>query len=439
MSNDSTVLIVIIAVVVLGAGIGAFFIIRRHLWKKAVAEMGWTHDPNPGLDRVAGLALPPFDWGLDRKIDQSITGQTSYGQPFQVFEYAYAGGGGALSDRIAMVSLAYPLPELYVSTRSTGSARVGAQVGQVAVEPGFDATLVTGADDPAYATTLLAGPVRQLLLDWASTARVDVSVDGASLTAMDAPKDPEELKVFLDRLGAVAQAVDLGALERFRVDPKTPRIGFYRQDWSLAPTDDRWIDRMDGVPPFGQGHGRTTEDVVFGTVRGAGMAAFLYRWKTTHTRTVSDGKGGSRTETYTQNHSQPILLLELAVTTPDLAIQSDSFFRGLFGGTIDFESEEFNNVFDVTSNVPKFAHDVVHPRMIEFLLATRPPRMLLRNGMLVTYPSSHDVAEIVDLSSFAADFLSRIPGWVWKDLGAVPPVAPLVASPVASSAEHELR
>lgn len=429
MSNDSTVLIIVIAVLVLGAGIGAFFIIRRQRWKKAVAEMGWTHDANPGLDRVAGLALPPFDWGLDRKIDESITGQTSYGQPFQVFEYGYADGGGALSDRVAMVSLAYPLPELYVSTRSTGSARVGAQVGQVAVEPGFDATIMTGANDAAYATTLLNARVRQLLTEWAAIGRVDVSVDGASLTAMDAPKNPDELKVFLDRLGLIAQAFDLGALGRFRTEPKVPRIGFYRQDWALVPSDDRWIDRMEGVPPFGQGHGQETENVITGTLRGAPMAAFLYRWKTTHTRTVSDGKGGSRTETYTENHSQPILLLELGARVPDLAIQSDSFFRELFGRTIDFESEEFNRVFDVSSSVPKFAHDVVHPRMMEFLLATRPPRMLLRNGMLVTYPSSHDVLEIVQLGGLAADFLSRIPAWVWKDLGTAPPVALDSAAP----------
>lgn len=422
--HESTVLLVVLAVLLLGAGVGTFFVIRRQRWKKAIAEMGWAHDSNPGLERVTGLALPPFDWGLDRTIDESITGQTSYGQPFQVFEYGYAAGGGALSDRVAMVSLAFPLPELYVSSRSTGSARVGAQVEQIAVEPGFDAELTTGADDAAYATTLLDGGVRQLLMDWAATARVDLSVDGASLTAMDAPKNPDELKAFLDRLGAVAQAFDLGALERFRTEPKTPRLGFYRQDWTLTPSDDRWIDRMDGVPPFGQGHARETENVITGTVRGADVAAFLYRWKTTHTRTVSDGKGGSRTETYTENHSQPILLLELGVAVPDLVIQSDSFFRQLVGGTIDFESEEFNRVFDVTSTVPKFAHDVVHPRTMEFLLATRPPRILLRNKMLVTYPRQHDVMEIVRLSALAADFLGRVPTWVWKDLGAAPPVAP---------------
>ena len=60
---------------------------------------------------------------------------------------------------------------------------------------------------------------------------------------------------------------------------------------------------------------------------------------------------------------------------PDLLIRPEGFFdkvAGAFGfDDIDFESEEFSRAFFVKSSDKRFAYDVLHPRMLELLMAER--------------------------------------------------------------------
>ncbi|WP_152361680.1 hypothetical protein [Microlunatus speluncae] len=420
--NEALVVILIIAAV--GIAIGTILIVRRQLWKKRIRELGWAFESSPSLAPVLPLANPPFDCGFERKTDDLITGTTSTGRPFAVFDYRYEGAGGS-DRRMALIKLPLPLPQLYLTA-------VGPRGGVTAppVDTGAGLPFQVLAADPAYARVAVnsgvAGAVSALAQPGGDDdpRAIDLSVDGDNLVASDAPKDPDQLRGYLDRLDAVAAAFDPAALSPYRIEPKVPRLGFHGQDWTLVGVDDSLISRFDGFKPFGQGHGRRTDKVITGTARGTvPLTAFLYHWQTTHTRTVPDGKGGSRTETYTQNHQQPILALTLPSPTPSLTIGADSMLGRLFGGgTIDFESSQFNQVFDVTSSHPKFAHDVVHPRMMEFLLRARPPQLIMARGMLITYPAVHDTLEITRLADLLSAFLSRIPGFVWNDLGVTPPV-----------------
>jgi hypothetical protein len=326
---------------------------------------------------------------------------------------------------MAMLQLPLPLPQLYLTSHGP---RAGILVPPVACGP---LPFAVHAADARYAATVINSGVGAAAADLARPLAgedepnpIDLSIDGDSLVAAGVPKNPDHLREYLDRLGAVAAAIDPAATAPYRIDPKPPRLGFHGQDWTLIGVDDSLIQRFDGFHPFGQGHGRRTENVIVGTARGTvPLTAFLYHWKTTHTRTVSDGKGGTRTETYTRSHQQPILALTLPVPTPALTIGADSMLGRLFGGgTIDFESTDFNQAFDVTSSHPKFAHDVVHPRMMEFLLRARPPQLIIARGMMITYPSVHDTVEITRLADLLFAFLSRIPRFVWRDLGVEPPV-----------------
>ncbi len=419
--------VVLLAIVVIGVAIGTILIVRRQRWKKRIRELGWTFESSPSLAPVLPLANPPFDCGFERKTDELITGSTSSGRPFAVFDYGYEGGGvGGAERRVALVKLPLPLPELYLTA-------VGPRGGVLLppVEAGAGLPFQVLAADPAYARAAVTAGVAQAVTELGRPAdgdqdpvAIDLSVDGDNLVSAGAPKDPEQLRQYLERLDAVAGAVDGTALGPYRIEPKVPRLGFYGQDWNLVGVDNSLISRFDGFNPFGQGHGRRTEKVITGTARGTvPLTAFMYHWLTTHTRTVSDGQGGNRTETYTQSHAQPILALTLPAPTPDLVIGADSMLGRLFrGGTIDFESTEFNAVFDVTCSHSKFAHDVVHPRMMEFLLRARPPQLIMSRGMLVTYPAVHDTLEITRLSDLLSSFLGRIPGFVWSDLGVQPPV-----------------
>ena len=70
--------------------------------------------------------------------------------------------------------------------------------------------------------------------------------------------------------------------------------------------------------------------------------------------------------------------------TPDLLIRPEGLFdkiKGAFGfDDIDFESEEFSRRFHVKSSDRRFAYDVLHPRMMEFLLAVRPVMIDIERG-----------------------------------------------------------
>ena len=64
---------------------------------------------------------------------------------------------------------------------------------------------------------------------------------------------------------------------------------------------------------------------------------------------------------------------------PDLLIRKEGLGDKLAGGLgfddIDFESEEFSRTFWVKSQDKRFAFDVIHPLMMEFLLDGSPPQV----------------------------------------------------------------
>jgi hypothetical protein len=85
------------------------------------------------------------------------------------------------------------------------------------------------------------------------------------------------------------------------------------------------------------------------------------------------------------SHTLSYLLLETPyLGLPDLFIRPERFYDkvvGLFGfEDINVESAEFNDRFVVHSRDKRFAYDVLHPRMIEFLLDHAPPIIDFRRG-----------------------------------------------------------
>jgi hypothetical protein len=96
------------------------------------------------------------------------------------------------------------------------------------------------------------------------------------------------------------------------------------------------------------------------------------------------GSGKSRR---THRHSFACFLLPFA-GTPDLLIRKERFGDKLLGGLgfddIDFESEEFSRRFWVKSGDKRFAYDVVHPRMMGFLLEEPTPQIeIVRDVCLI--------------------------------------------------------
>jgi len=132
---------------------------------------------------------------------------------------------------------------------------------------------------------------------------------------------------------------------------------------------------------FRRGHSRVAKNTLSGGGQffGAGcelrMGDFRYR--------VTSGSGKNRS---TKTYDFSYVIVRLPWHTPPLLIRPEGLFDKIaaaFGfDDIDFESAEFSRAFMVKSDDKRFAYDVLHPRMMEYLLAQQPPMIDIEDGAL---------------------------------------------------------
>jgi hypothetical protein len=151
--------------------------------------------------------------------------------------------------------------------------------------------------------------------------------------------------------------------------------------WRYDGATDSSLHSRYAHPLFNRGHSRKGYHLIRGVyeVGDLRLDAVMgdYRYTT--------GSGKNQT-----THRQSIILLSLPYQpVPGLDIRrewlGDKLMSALGFDDIDFESEEFSRKFYVSSTDKQFAYAVIHPRMIEFLLQTTPPRLELRNGVCLLY------------------------------------------------------
>jgi hypothetical protein len=406
MSDVTTIVIVAVVVVVLA--LIAFLIIRRQRYVRALRSRGWTFETSPRLEWVLDHHAPPLGLGFVRKVDEGISGTTSAGIPFRVFEYAKAEGGPDFDERLASLQLPLPLPEVFVTT---DTPRSGVRWPVVEIDP----RVRVWAADPAYARAVLSSSMLGAIAAFGQAGhRVDLSIDGAHLVAVGAPKDPDELQAYLEDLAQVAQSVDASGLASFAITPPPPGFTFYgRPDWLLISRDDALIGQY-GLTTAGFGH--ETEKVIRGYNDGLPIDAFIHRWKTHRIETYTDSEGRTQTRTVTEHHSEIVTAVNLPFSLPMLSIEG-----GWGGEKVRFESEEFNDRFTVRTSTPKVAYDVIHPRTMEWLMANPPPGFKIEGQVMRFSVARHDTRLIGDCADFAHAFFARVPSFVWKDLQITPP------------------
>lgn len=404
---NSTGLIVALVLLAL-AGVAVLLIVRRHRYVTSLRERGWVFDSSPALESVLDHRAPPFGLGFERTVDEGIAGTTRSGVPFRVFEYEVTDGGPRFAARVASLRLPLTLPDLFVSA---GPPRAGVRYPALALDP----ALQVHAADAAYARTLLAPPVLAALAAFGRAGYpVDVSVDGAQLVAVGAPKDPDALEAYLEALAPVALAVDATALAPWARPPVAPSFAFHgRPDWVLVGSDDSAIARY-GLTTAGFGH--TTELVVRGDNGGLPVEGLVHRWKTRRTVTSTDNKGRTQTRTVIDHHDETVAAVWLPFALPLLSIDG-----GRGGERVRFESEEFNDRFAVRAANPRLAYDLIHPRTMEFLMAVRPPGVRIEGPLMRFRVDAHDTETLGFCADFAHDFWARVPSFVWKNLQVSPP------------------
>lgn len=162
---------------------------------------------------------------------------------------------------------------------------------------------------------------------------------------------------------------------------------------------------------FRQGHSRAAYNTLRGDLTLNGVTHPVRCGDFTYQ--VTSGSGKDR-RTTTHNFSYLIAHLPHP-DTPNLLIRPENILDkigGVFSDRdIDFESEEFSRRFFVASPDRRFAYDICHPRMMEYLLATRPPMIDLEHGRLCLTDAARvwKPEQFRWMISFLGGFLGRWP------------------------------
>ncbi|MBI4833882.1 MAG: hypothetical protein HY811_03555 [Planctomycetes bacterium] len=159
---------------------------------------------------------------------------------------------------------------------------------------------------------------------------------------------------------------------------------------------------------FTIGDSRRANHIISGNKENCYVDIFYYKYIT--------GSGKNRT-----THSNSVCVLTIKEKFDYLFIRTENFldkFAGAIGfDDIDFESREFSSRFYVKSSDKKFAYDIIHPQMMEFLMNYgKTPAIEIKNSHLAFYMhKTIKPAEYRKLYDFAMEFYKKTPHYVLEE------------------------
>lgn len=199
--------------------------------------------------------------------------------------------------------------------------------------------------------------------------------------------------------------------------------------WRYTQRNDNWA-RISARYPFNQGTLRRAIDIIEGTYDERTVAAF-------ELMCTSSGGGAHGTNT---SEEFSICLTGLPVSLPYLEVSHLNALGRMaqsFGEhPVQIESEEFNRSYTVHSSDPKFASDVLSPKLVQALLAQPPLHWFIEGGLLVSSRKQHlQLDTLTSWFSTVSMIAASIPDFVLHDHGLqasqVARVAQVVPQPVA--------
>ena len=155
-----------------------------------------------------------------------------------------------------------------------------------------------------------------------------------------------------------------------------------------------------------RGDGRGTENVLWGTWQQMELREFDY-W---YYEESTDAQG-HRTKTYSH---YSCAVTEIPAVCSPLTIDRENLFTRIADAIgledIAFETEEFNDAFNVKSKDRKFANDLIDPRMMRWLLSTRSEFAFEACGpWLLCFSKRRKPLEIVPLLGTLKGFRDQVP------------------------------
>ena len=155
-----------------------------------------------------------------------------------------------------------------------------------------------------------------------------------------------------------------------------------------------------------RGDGQGVENVVHGMWQEVDVIAFDHWYYD-----ESTNSNGTTSRSY---HRFNCVLVPVEADCPRLAIERENLVTAIADALsfrdMQFESEAFNDAFNVRCEVPKFANDMIDARMMEWLLAAGSDHAYeaLGNRVLVAGPRI-DPTELPALLAVARGFVQHVP------------------------------
>lgn len=212
----------------------------------------------------------------------------------------------------------------------------------------------------------------------------------------------------------VAAVLAVGGFSIYQSYARRKRFEQYAQTrgWQYTPSDNSLARTFPQQAPFGNGSSRRCTNVLRHRSGEYTGYSFDYSYK------VSSGSGENRSTTTYRFH---VVSLDLPFSLPRLTLRPEGTLDGVakfFGSQdVQFESAEFNQAWFVQSEHLPAAHDVIHPRMMAWLLegSQRRARFVIEDGILYTFLTGRqDVDNVDPLIARLTGFAERIPGFVWQ-------------------------
>lgn len=183
---------------------------------------------------------------------------------------------------------------------------------------------------------------------------------------------------------------------------------------TFSPGNDSWLaDQFNFLDKLAQGSNRYAYNLLRGPFQGHEVLVFDYHYETHST----DSKGRRQTH----HHYFSCFILTLPQMFPELTIAPEGMFSKIaqaFGyEDIDFESAEFSRTFCVRSKDKKFAYDVCHAQMMEYLLANRDLNLEIeRNALALVFGRCLDVPGIEANLQRLVQIRSLLPEYLFTKL-----------------------
>jgi len=176
-------------------------------------------------------------------------------------------------------------------------------------------------------------------------------------------------------------------------------------------------NRYEKLSTLNHGHNRSANNVIHGKVGDRPVKVFDFIYHTTETSTDSQG----HTTTSEVAHYFSAAIFDMDVFFPALLIRPEGFLDKIAAAIgfddIDFESAEFSSKFYVKSDDKKFAYDIVHARMMEFLLEN--PGWIIQleaRSAVATSGGTFSPDQFAQAIDFVDAFLKQVPEFLWKQL-----------------------